>query len=52
MLEKIFGGLLLVVGFFIFALGPFDRIQIEAFSRSARLVGLALMVVGVILIKM
>jgi len=52
MLEKILGGVLLVVGFFIFALGPSDRIQIEAFGRLARVVGLAMMVVGVILLKM
>jgi len=52
MLEKILGGALLVVGFFMFALGPSDRIQIEAFGRLARVVGLALMVVGVILLKM
>lgn len=51
MLQQISGAALLVVGFFIFALGPFDRIQIEAFGRLARLVGLALMIVGVMLIK-
>jgi len=52
MLEQITGGVLLVVGFFMFALGPYDRLQIGAFGRLARLVGLALMVAGVILIKM
>ena len=52
MLEKILGGVLLAAGFFIFALGPFDRIQIEAFGRVARVVGLGMMVAGVLLIKM
>ena len=51
MLQQIAGGALFVLGLFIFALGPFDRIQIEPFSRTARVVGLGMMVVGVILVK-
>ena len=51
MLQQIAGVALFVAGFFIFALGPFDRIQIEPFSRTARVVGLGMMVVGVILVK-
>jgi len=51
MFQQIAGGALLVLGFFVFALGPFDRIQIEAFARTARVVGLGMMVLGVLLIK-
>jgi len=51
MLQQIAGGALFVLGFCIFALGPFDRIQIEPFSRTARVVGLGMMIAGVLLIK-
>ncbi|MFH1623146.1 MAG: hypothetical protein ABIA12_01345 [Candidatus Aenigmatarchaeota archaeon] len=51
MLDKVAGVVLLVVGFFMFALGPYDRVQIEAFSRLARLVGLIMMIAGVVLLK-
>jgi uncharacterized protein YjeT (DUF2065 family) len=51
MLEKILGGILLVAGFFVFALGPAGRLQVEAFGRTARLVGLAMMVAGIVLLK-
>jgi len=51
MLDKVAGVVLLVAGFFVFALGPYDRVQIEAFARLARLVGLIMMVAGVVLLK-
>jgi hypothetical protein len=52
MLEKILGGALLVAGFFMFALGPGGRLQIDAFGNMARLLGIAMMVAGAVLLKM
>lgn len=51
MLQQIVGGALVVSGFFMLALGPYDRLQIAAFTNLMRLVGLALMVAGALLLK-
>jgi len=48
---KIFGALSLLVGFFLLIGGPGDTsIQIIAYGNTARLLGLILILVGIVLV--
>jgi len=49
---KIFGAFFILLGGFLFVAGPSDRrIQIDAFGNTARLFGIILIVIGVIMLK-
>lgn len=52
MVLKIVGGLSLVVGLFLLFFGPEDRrVQLVAYGNTARLLGLILIVIGIVLLK-
>jgi hypothetical protein len=51
MVLKIFGGLSLIVGLFLLIGGPSDRGQIPAYGNTARLLGIILIGIGIVLLK-
>ncbi len=53
MIRQIFGAILAFLGFLFLFYGPGDgRPQIPAYGRTAMLIGLAMIVVGILLIKL
>ena len=52
MISKVFGGLLTVIGFFLLIGAPGDRAQILAYANTGRLIGIALMAIGIVLVKL
>lgn len=51
MVLKVFGGISLVVGLFLLIGGPGDRAQIPAYGNAARLLGIILIIIGIVLLK-
>ncbi len=52
MLTSIIGAALMLVGLFLFLFGPGDRVQIVPYTNMARVLGLILIIVGVVMIKL
>jgi|WetSurMetagenome_2_1015567.scaffolds.fasta_scaffold631621_2 hypothetical protein len=52
LLGAIVGGIVMLIGFFMLVFGPGDRLQLSEFGQMARIVGLVLMGVGIIIIKL
>jgi hypothetical protein len=50
MLTKILGVLSLGFGLFLLIGGPGDRVQIEAYGNTARLLGLIMIIAGIVML--